>query len=115
MLPHILHYTYRKCPDVLDEGDKSKWEEIILSFLKASQIKVALLWRVYCWQQQSVTLCYLQVILPYIPYQDPKLSAALYEVVLNVLMGEDCKVFKVTYCVVLLASFPGRISSFCIP
>ncbi len=46
LLLHVAtHFAlyYRKCPDVLDEGDKSKWEEIILSFLKASQIKVALL------------------------------------------------------------------------
>ena len=45
-LTQSLHVTalftlhYRKCPDVLEESDKSKWEEIILSFLKASQIKV---------------------------------------------------------------------------
>lgn len=38
-------------------------------------------------------LMIFQVIRPYIPYQEPKLSAALYEVVLNVLMGEDCKVY----------------------
>ena len=38
-------------------------------------------------------LMIFQVIRPYIPYQEPRLSAALYEVVLNVLMGEDCKVY----------------------
>lgn len=92
---HTFELHYRKCPDVLDEGDKSKWEEIILSFLKASQIKVAWLQHVLVYNQYL--FCFRQVILPYIPYQDPKLSAALYEVVLNVLMGEDCKVLKTTH------------------
>ena len=36
----LLVFRYRKCPDVLDDNDKGRWEEIILAFIKANQVKV---------------------------------------------------------------------------
>ena len=45
---YIIHCC-RKCPEVLDGNDKNKWEDIILAFLRAKQVKV-------------IILCYLCIV-----------------------------------------------------
>jgi hypothetical protein len=61
----------KKCGETLKERDKQRWEDFIVHFLDHGQ---------------------LQAILPFIPQKDPQLSPAVYELVLNTFLQEDCKV-----------------------
>jgi hypothetical protein len=60
----------KKCGETLKERDKQRWEDFIVHFLDHGQ---------------------LQAILPFIPQKDPQLSPAVYELVLNTFLQEDCK------------------------
>ena len=46
-------FNFRKCPEILGGNDKNKWEDIILTFLRANQVKVfnfllKLMYYMYC-------------------------------------------------------------------
>ena len=45
---------------------------------------------------------FFQAILPYIPQKDPQLSPAVYELVLNTFLQEDCKVSCIRHVVPVL-------------
>jgi hypothetical protein len=61
---------FRKCGETLKEKDKTRWEDFIVYFLDHGQ---------------------LHAILPFIPQKDPQLSPAVYELVLNTFLQDDCK------------------------
>lgn len=65
----------KQCPKVLGSMDKNRWEDVIMCFLEARQ---------------------LPAVLPFIPTSEPRLSPAIYELVLNIFLQEDCQMlFKV--------------------
>ncbi len=107
LIGHTHFLQHRKCHVKLGAEDKQRWEDIIFSFLDAGQLPVRLADGCVLEDGQHLhththarththththTHTYIQVILPFIPVRNPQLSPAIYELVLNNYLEEDCKV-----------------------